>query len=372
MPITISAYTEQMTEDVARFNARLRAGGIREQFPASHVPAWLPKIPGRRLFQEFFLAADAGSNVRGAYILKHQDFQIGGQVASIADFHLPISEGAIDRAYVQVGVQLLLDARQRQPLLYALGMGGYDEPLPRLLKASRWEMFSVPFFLRIVRPATFLRNIAHLRQTPLRRGLLDFLAGSGLGFAGIKAWHLLRSRRSERRGQVAAEIVDHFAEWADDLWNACKTHYPMSAVRDAATLQILYPRGQSRFLRLKVTENRKVVGWAVLLNTQMSQHRQFGNMRLGSLVDCLAAPEDAEKVVRCARELLERQGVDLIVSNQAHAAWGRALTTGGFMRGPSNFILATSGELAQRLKAANVSNDRININRGDGDGPINL
>ena len=171
-----------MTEDVARFNARLRAGGIREQFPASPIPAWLPKIPGRRLYQEYFLAADNGSNVRGAYILKHQDFQIGGQVVPIADFHLPISEGAVDRAYVQVGVQLLLDARQRQPLLYALGMGGYDEPLPRLLKACRWEMFSVPFFLRVVRPAAFLRNIAHLRQTPLRRGLLDFLACTGLGY----------------------------------------------------------------------------------------------------------------------------------------------------------------------------------------------
>ena len=76
----------------------------------------------------------------------------------------------------------------------------------------------------------------------------------------------------------------------------------------------------------------------------------FGNMRVGSIIDVLARPEDAHKVIYMAAQVLERRGVDLLLSNQAHAAWGTALRTAGFLAGPSNYLLLTSVPLTKLLR----------------------
>jgi ferredoxin-NADP reductase len=73
-------------------------------------------------------------------------------------------------------------------------------------------------------------------------------------------------------------------------------------------------------------------------------------------------------VIHAARRHLEERGVDVIISNQSYAAWERALRTDGFFRGPSNFLLAASKELA----ALGVPAADMHINRGNGDGPVHL
>ena len=146
----------------------------------------------------------------------------------------------------------------------------------------------------------------------------------------------------------------------------------MLAVRDSATLNALYPPSTAKFIRLRISCGETVIGWAVVLDTQMSGHKQFGNMRLGSVVDCLAAPEDACCVVRHSSDFLARRGVDLIVSNQASRAWGKAFRAAGYLSGPSNFILALSPMLDARVALLDASWHNIHMNRGDGDGPIHL
>jgi hypothetical protein len=108
----------------------------------------------------------------------------------------------------------------------------------------------------------------------------------------------------------------------------------------------------------------------VLLDTQMSDHRQFGNMRVGSIVDCLALPEDAASVLSCATEFLQRRGVDIIVTNQASTEWCSALAANGYLKGPSNFVLALSPQLAHRLAPLEKYASHIHMNRGDGEGPV--
>ena len=156
------------------------------------------------------------------------------------------------------------------------------------------------------------------------------------------------------------------------MWRACAPEYPYCAVRDAATLRILYPQDDPRFIRLKISEAGRLIGWAVLLATDLKNHKQFGSMRLGSIVDAFARPADAEKIIVAAERLLRSKKVDLIVSNQSHGSWCRALRKCGFLTGPSNFLLATSRKLTELLDALQIANDRLHLNRGDGDGPINL
>jgi hypothetical protein len=184
---------------------------------------------------------------------------------------------------------------------------------------------------------------------------------------------MLQGARTKRTApDVRADHVRGFSRWADGLWEQCKEQYAMIAVRDSETLNILYPADSERFLCYKVTCGDAVIGWFVLLDTPMHNNKHFGNLRVGSIVDCLALPEDASTVIGAATGLLEERAVDLIVSNQTHAAWSTAFRNAGFLPGPSNFLFAASKDLAELLRPFEVKVAQSHFTRGDGDGPLHL
>ena len=104
----------------------------------------------------------------------------------------------------------------------------------------------------------------------------------------------------------------------------------------------------------------------------MRDNQYFGNLRVGTLADCLAPPENASAVVRAATAVLEKRGVDLIISNHSHAVWGNSFRSAGYLLGPSNFIFAASKPLAERVGPFETNQNLTYIMRGDGDGPVNL
>ena len=187
--IRIVPYEERHIVAVSEFNNRLKVKNVAFQFPERPIPKWLPPKPNRDIYQEYFVAVDENRDVRGGYILKHQQFLVNGNVVSIGDYQLPLSEGIIDQKYNMIGLRLITDALNRQPLMYALGMGGQHQPLPKFLKAMRWMLNEVPFYFKIEHPFRFLRNIQVLRTKLWRRLALDAAALSGVGW-GVWKFHI--------------------------------------------------------------------------------------------------------------------------------------------------------------------------------------
>jgi hypothetical protein len=376
MTLRIVPYTAEHEEAVAAFNARLAEHDLdlnlySTSFPPSHIPTWLPKRPGCDLYQEFFVAVDDDGAVRGGYTLKHQSFLVKGNLVRLAHYQLPISEGIVDRRFVDLAVRLYADALRRQPYLFGLGGGGYHTPVVRFLLAARWKAVLIPFWFRIVNPNVFLQNITAIRSSPARQRLLDLLRASGLGWAGIKAVQGLKGKY-RRPARVTSESVPDFGDWTDDVWNDSKDYYALTAVRDRQNLNVLYPASDPRFIRLKVARDGRVIGWAVLLNTKMSDHKHFGDMRVATLVGSLSKPDDARDVVACARDVLEADDADLIVSSQGSRDWGLALRHCGFLHGPSNLPFLAAPKLAALLEPFAENAKAFHLNRGDGDGPIHL
>lgn len=378
MDIRIVPYAAEHEEEVRRFLSRIRAAGLDPRryslhFPESCIPAW-QAVEAGDLHEEYFLALDADSVVRGGYILKHQSFLLRGELRRLAHYSLPLSEGIADRRFAPVALNLLEDALARQPLLMSLGIGGPEIPMGRFLRAAGWSFATIPFFFRVVHPRAFLRNIEVLRTSAVRRMALDALAATGLGWLAVKALQAMRRAYVPPAAVSWAPVTepDDWADVADQVWCACRGRYGLVAARDRRILGALYPLAEQRFIRLTVRRSGRPIGWAVLLATSMSSHKQFGGMRVGTLVDCLALPEDARDVAACARQCLAAAGVDLMVSNQASDAWGQALRDCGFLRGPSNFLLAAAPKLAAQLEPFAASAGTFHLNRGDGDGPINL
>jgi hypothetical protein len=371
MSVRIVPYEDVHVPQVQAFNLRLGAVDGEFRFPEYPDSAKRARRAGRAIYHEHFVAIEADGTIRGGYILNHQPFRSRGKSGMIGNFALPVSEGIVNPAHRLVGIYLLHDCMRRQPRAYSLGMGGMARPLPRLLSSVGWKVELVPFFFRVVRPQRFLKEIAFLRHNPGVRVALDVLRWTGTGYVTLKPWSwagtavcAARIRASRTRHRV----VNCFGRWADAIWEVASPIYEFIGGRDRAALQILYPSHDPRFVRLLVERAGYPVGWAVIMTTQMNAHKQFGDMKVGSLVDGLALPGNEGLVVDHAVRALEERGVDLMVSNQSHAAWKRALRLAGFAQGPSNFAFACSQQLAMDIESL----ESCHINRGDGDGPINL
>ena len=104
----------------------------------------------------------------------------------------------------------------------------------------------------------------------------------------------------------------------------------------------------------------------------MNGHNYFGNMRVGSLVDCLALPGMEDEVVFAAVRHLKRQQAEIIVTNLSHHRWRAAAESQGLCPATSNFIFAASKPVAAMIEAVDGKMERIHMNRGDGSGPENL
>src|SRR5947209_1091028 len=211
MPIRIVPYTAGHELAVRELNQRLLVDPALEDltFP---VTADGDGLPGT----ELFVALEDGA-VRGGYILRRQQFFVRGEAFPVAHYRLPVSEGAVNRSYAALGLRLVRDALGREPRLYALGMGGWNQPLPKMLKRLGWRMCAVPFHFKVVHPFRFLREIRALRTTVFRCFLMDAAAFSGAGWLGMKLLGIAR-----RTPPANCETASSFDGWGDVVWERCR------------------------------------------------------------------------------------------------------------------------------------------------------
>jgi hypothetical protein len=372
LPIVIQPYRQEHESAVQEFNRRLQvsSGDPNLVFSQSATPRWLPPDKNKPVWNEFYVAVD-GSAVRGAYALKQELVFIRGKgLQRVACYHHPLSEGIVDRAFASVGVLLARDALARQPFLYALGMGGMDRPIAKILKALSFNLTPIPFYFRVVHPAKFLRQMQALRQVRSRALLMDIAAATGTGWLAIKSVQRVKGFGG-RTAPFGTEELTDFSGWADELWNQSKESVSIAAVRDSQTLRLLYSTHVTSVRRLRVSRGGSAIGWAIIGTRRKDP--KFGDMQVGSIVDCWASPENEATVVKAATQALEKDGVDLIVSNQSHCGWCRAFEKVGFLKGPSNFVFAASRKLTELLQPLETNRMSFHITRADGDGlPANF
>jgi hypothetical protein len=207
--IRIEPYRPEHELAVAEFNRRMQAGSGDPNlvFSKSAVPVWLPPVPSGNVWNEFFVAVE-DSFVRGAYALKHERLFIRGRgVQTVACYHHALSEGVINRAYASVGGLLIRDALARQPHLYALGMGGMEQPLARMLQVMGFTLTAVPLYFYVVHPRRFLQQMQALREKRWRAVLMDLAAWSGAGWLAIKSAQALHGSRPVRRNTLPSTFM---------------------------------------------------------------------------------------------------------------------------------------------------------------------
>jgi hypothetical protein len=176
--------------------------------------------------------------------------------------------------------------------------------------------------------------------------------------------------RIKKESNILVKEMGDFDENVEFVWEKAKEYNSFIAVRNSEYLRTLY--SNNKFIKLKFFDSGKIVGWSISLCTQLDNHKQFGYMKLGSIVDCLSLKGYETSIIKKTSQILKKKGADLIVSNQSHIFWKNAFKMNSFVNGPSNFIFASSTALSKKLESNIKSKNHIHLTRGDGDGPINL
>ena len=366
----IAAQTAAEMPAVRAFNARMRAANAGADFLLADQPNAV-RPPGRpvpAIEWTKYVVLDQDDEARGGFLLMTQPLWIGGEVKPGANYQAPLSEGIRDPRFGMVGLHMLKHLQRQWPLAFAVGMGGMDRPLPRLLLAAGWTVNAVPFFFYVVSPARVVRELRVLRTRPALRLAARAAAATSAAWAGVTALQW-RAWNADRRSGVELERIDRWGPWADALWERTRGASIFSVVRDRATLDALYPLGDRRYLAFAARRGGEIVGWAVALDTQMRDHSHFGDLRVATILDAQALPDAAAPLAGALRRELSRGGADLIVTNQSHDVWRRAMRDAGFLSGPSNYLFAMSKPLARAVGEAPA---RVHVTRGDGDGRIHL
>ena len=371
MAIEVVPYAPERVEAVKSFNRRMHEAGTHWGWYETVPDEWLPPGVHPRLWREHYLAVENGAEVVGAFALKPQDWLIRGRPEVVTDWQGPVSLGVVSRRYNTLGLRLLREMLKLRPLLFSWGHGGYDEPMPLMLRSLGWLLHDTPVCLYVARPFRFLRMNRILRDTAARRLALDLAAFTGAGWVGFRALHALRGLRRPRGLRV--EEVAEFGAWADALWARCAPLYSALAVRDRASMNALLPPGRwPPVRRLRVFAGARELGWAAVMESQQPDEPRFGALRLGVLVDAFGAPEDAAGIVAAATDFLLARGVDVALSNQSHPAWIRGLARRGFLVLEQRRLFAVSPELQRRLEPWDETRQGLHLTNLDGHGPMGL
>jgi hypothetical protein len=366
MQISFVPLTADLVPACRAFNQRLRG----------HAPFPLPEKapppeatgPGG-ISWGHYVALDQEGEVRGGVLLMEQRGWLRGSEIRLVNPQSPLSEGIIDRQYAGVALAMLHFLAERSPYQYAVGMGSETNPYARMLKAAGFTLSRTPFYFSVIRPGRFLREIGPLRRGP-RRIAAQIASRLGIGAVAAGLWNLAH-RPAMPRGYTL-EAVASWPEAVDAIWERLRGGIAFATVRDRAALGDLYPQSQPRLLRWLLRYRGEEVGWSAGLLTPMEHNGYFGNLRVGTILDGLAPPEHLEALIALSRRALADLGAELVLTNQTLPEWPERLRGLGFLAASSNYLLAISRPISAALKEAGGPAARIHVNRGDGEGRLNL
>ena len=358
-------------DEIKDFNYRLKESGVNFQFPLFVSSDGFSFNKGAKIYTKNYVVVDANGIVRGGYILKYQKFSFHKKHITSVIFQLPLSEGLINKKYNDVSLMIFKDAFSRSDKLLTVGLGGLKNRFPKILRAFGWQLELIPFYFKIKNIKNFMQNITYLNDKPIINGIVKLSYFSGLLFLFLRISQIFKANVNSQL--YSYEKFEKFEDWAEAIWENSKTKYLLIANRNTENLNAMYPANDNTLIRLKIILEKKIIGWCILKKTKLSNHKQFGNMYLGSIVDCLCLDGYEKILISCANDFLMESNVDLIVTNQSSKFFCSSLQKNGFLKGPSNFALALSEYFYKNIPGGLKQNlSYFHFNRGDGDGPINL
>jgi hypothetical protein len=222
----------------------------------------------------------------------------------------------------------------------------------RVFKGVGWRHLGVvPQYVRVLRARRFVRTFARRGQaflsdrwpwlwSILPHASVPVAALVSAGFAGLAAAGALRRRAAG--GAIVAEERAFDASYTE-LAERVKGKLGVWVYRDERYLATRYGRRPSAYRVLACREAGRLLGYCVLKIKQFDDDPRMGDIRMGTLVDCVFDPDQpavldallAAAVTRCRRER-----IDVVFCSASLREMGRRLRRHAFVAMPGTLNAA--------------------------------
>ncbi len=285
-----------------------------------------------------------------------------------------------------IGPLLIKEANRTLDVALSLHV---ESTVLRIMKGLKWSHQGLlPQFLKVLNASSFAENLQLSGVDAMQKssGGMMGLARSCLSLSparwvmgwGIAAAQTLwngvasLSRRHPSCGEVTEEFG--FEDGFTELWETVSKHIGAAVVRDRTYLAARYGRELDRYRLLTCRDHhRKLLGFCLLKTKTFSDDIRMGNMRVGTIVDCLydpRAPEVWQALLDGAIGMFRAAGSHAVLCTASLEEVQRVLFANGFVAIPGNLNFAIhqrAGSIAELppLKAWHLM-------RGDSDADQNF
>lgn len=263
-----------------------------------------------------------------------------------------------------------------------------EPPVLRILTGLKWVHKGVlPQYLRILNARGVSRNLqlsgikalgSHTGDptaaVPFRfvESLIRVLGGWGLA-VGQALWVGLTIVARPTVVPVEVREEQGFDDSYNQLWQAIGGRFGACLARDQKYLQGRFGRNPERYRVLGCRQENRLLGYCIVKTKQFSNDPRMGNMKVGTIVDCLFDPEAPaafQPLLDAALKMCARDGVHAVLCTASHAAVRRLLRANGFLAIPGNLNFAYHNRTNTPLQ--DIPLEAWHLMRGDSDADQNF
>lgn len=281
----------------------------------------------------------------------------------------------------------LLIKEVNRSLDYALSLH-VEPPVLRILTGLKWVHKGVlPQYLRVLNAHGVAENL----QVSGIQALASDLGAmtGGLRFRWIESlmrvvgwcslaigealWVAVSSILRPRTTKADVREERTFDESYDRLWHMVGKQFEACFVRDRASLQAKFGPHGERYRILTYRRGGQLLGYCIIKTKQFANDSRMGNMKMGTIVDCLfdpAADEVLQSLLEHVLTLFAREDVHAVLCTASHRVVRRLLLANGFFSIPGNLNFAFHTRASALLQ--DIPLDGWHLMRGDSDADQNF
>ena len=256
-----------------------------------------------------------------------------------------------------------------------------EEAALRIFKGVGWHHLGViPQYVRVLNARAFVRTFALRGKrflpgrgawlwTVLRRLSAPVAAAVKVGFAALAATGAVRHRRAA--GATVAE-ERAFDPGYTELAERVKDKLGVWVYRDERHLAARYGPRMGAYRLLACRRLGRLLGYCLLKLKQFDDDPRMGDIRMGTLVDCVFDPDEPgvlDALLEAAVARCRRERVDVVFCTASLRSLGRGLRRHGFAAMPGTLNAAVhdrTGAMGEHLPL-----DAWHLMRGDSDADAN-
>jgi hypothetical protein len=263
-----------------------------------------------------------------------------------------------------------------------------EPPVLRILKGLQWVHKGIlPQYLRVLNARGVSHNLqlSGIKAVALRTGdttvavpfgyvesFMRILGGWGLA-VGQAIWASLTIVTRPRAVPVEVREEQGFDDSYNELWRAVSGRFGACLVRDQKYLQQRFGKGPDRYRVLGCRQENRLLGYCIVKTKQFSNDPRMGNMKVGTIVDCLfdpTAPAVFQALLNSVLKICNRESVHAVLCTASHVAVRRLLRANGFVAIPGNLNFAYHNRTNVPLQG--IPLESWHLMRGDSDADQNF